>query len=189
MKKINNLLDKLMKYHGETYDHSLRVAAICRYLSDINTLDHENRSLVNNSGLLHDIGKLNVPLQLLNKKDKLTLEEKEIIHDHVRDGYLMLKGNFFKEISEVMVLHHEFSNNPYPRKDLDRRKSLREHDRREKKEKLAVLGQILAVSDMYDALLRERAYKRSLDISQVIDILRKQFLGDKMYIEQIKDYK
>jgi len=194
-KTISEHLKILRDYHMDTYEHSLRVALSCSRLGIANDLGLLEVNLVYHVGLVHDIGKLKVPLVLLTKESELTEEERMLIGGHVRQGYLILEGDFFREIRPIMASHHEFGRRPYPRNGLDRRKDKRysgrrgekegDSERRAEDERVSKLGQILAVSDMHDALSMPRAYKDALTKEEVRKILEVEFRGDKKYIEQI----
>ena len=183
--KVENYLAQLKNHHRETYEHCLRVAFNCRSLSVTNSLPPQDIDLVYNSGLLHDIGKTRVPINILSKTGELTEEEREEIERHVRYGFIFLEGDDFREVREVIVRHHEFSINPYPRSGEDRRRLERTEDRREEDQRFSTLGQILAVSDIRDALSMARSYKPALGKEEVERQLRSKFTGDLKYIEQV----
>ena len=194
-KTISQHMKELRDYNIDTYEHSLRVALSCSRLGIANGLELPEVNLVYHAGRVHDIGKLKVPLELLTKESELTEEERTLIEGHVRQGYLILEGDFFREIRPIMASHHEFGRRPYPRNGLDRRKEKRcggrrgekegDSERRAEDERVSKLGQILAVSDMHDALSMPRAYKDALTKEEVRKILEVEFRGDKKYIEQI----
>ena len=194
-KTISQHMKELRDYNIDTYEHSLRVALSCSRLGIANGLELPEVNLVYHAGRVHDIGKLKVPLELLTKESELTEEERTLIEGHVRQGYLILEGDFFREIRSIMVSHHEFGRRPYPRNGLDRRKETRDYEigcekegdseRRAEDERVSKFGQILAVCDMHDALSMPRAYKGALSKEEVRRILEVEFRGDKKYIEQI----
>ena len=89
-------------------------------------------------------------------------------------------------IKQILVAHHEYQNKPYPRNGIDRRKIERSgSDRRSNRSQAAVLAQIVAVADMFDALASQRSYKEALKKSDTETILRNQFTGDALYIDQV----
>ncbi len=183
--KIEDYLKRLEEHHRETYEHSLRVASLSKNLGEINFLQHEDVTLLYNSGLLHDIGKIEVSPNILSKAGSLNESEKEEVENHVREGFRILRGPFFRDIREVIARHHEFSRNPYPRDREDRRQTIRKAERRTKDKRFSILGQILAVSDMYDALRMKRSYKPSLKLDEVEKRLNENFIGDMKYIQQV----
>ena len=184
MKTITKYLQELEKHHRETYEHSLRVANLCRKIGEINQLGIDDLDLLYNSGLVHDIGKLKVPRELLSKKGSLSENERMIINTHVREGFLILQRENLDDIREVVIRHHEFSKSPYPRKIVDRRTDER-GSRRGNNERFNRLGQILAISDIYDALTSERSYKDSLSKDKVSMLIKQDFTGENKYIDQV----
>ena len=183
--KIEDYLRRLEEHHKETYEHSLRVASLSKTLGEINSLQSQDVALLYNSGLLHDIGKIKVSPEILSKLGSLNEMEREEIESHVRGGFRILRGSSFGDIREVIVRHHEFSRNSYPRDGKERREIVRKTDRRTDNERFSMLGQILAVSDMYDALRMARAYKPALGMDKVERGLKDNFTGDMKYVKQV----
>lgn len=169
--RICGLLENLKIYHKETYEHSKRVGLLCMKLGIENNFSEEEIKLLCYSGLLHDLGKLDIPIDILDKKENLNLKEREKIEEHSRKGFLRMKD--FEEIKEIVLRHHTYQLKKYPI-NLE-------------KTKFDKLIQIVAVADMFDALSNERAYKKAFDKKKVEKILNNNFTGDKIYIEQVID--
>ena len=180
---VKRYLELLKSHHKESYEHSLRVAVLCIYLGLKNSLPKKKIRLLAYAGLLHDIGKLDVPLSILSKKSALTEKEIRIIREHPRRSFIRLKESELEEVKKIIIMHHEYCNNPYPRSGVDRRKTRRK-DRRNNNG-LDDLAQILSVADMYDALSHMRAYHEPFDCEEIKQIIGKQFKGKKRYIKQI----
>ena len=107
--------------------------------------------------LLHDIGKLAIPDNILNKKGKLTEEEFTEIKKHPLVGYELLK-NVFEPISDIIKSHHErIDGNGYPF-------GLKGED-------ITLPAKIVAVCDVYDALISERPYKEPMPKNKAISII------------------
>lgn len=172
--RVKELLQKLRSYHRETYGHSLRVGLYSIDLGLFNHLDDEKVRLLGYGGVLHDIGKLDTLLTILDKKDKLTVEEKEIIDRHPRQGFDRLARVFADDIRKIVVAHHEYKNNPYPRKT----------ERKKSDEEALDLAEIVAVADIYDALAYRRSYKGMMSDEEIRTVLQQQYLGDRKYIKQ-----
>jgi putative nucleotidyltransferase with HDIG domain len=168
-KKVQDLLKKLEDYHKETYEHSLRVGFLSMFLGAENNLSEEDIKLLCYAGLLHDLGKLDIPKKILNKKSKLTDVERKKIEEHSEKGFLRLKD--FEKVREIVIQHHKYQKNSYPKNY--------------KINEFYELAQIVAIADMYDALSNKRSYKKALDNDKVKKILEKTFTGEKIYIEQI----
>ncbi len=176
-KKVQDFLKELKSYHKETYEHSLRVGFLSMLLGVKNNFSKENIKLLGYAGLLHDIGKLDISKEILNKKFKLTKAERKKIEEHSEKGFERLKN--FKEIKEIVLRHHKYQINNYPKNCKANKKFCK-------------LIQIVAIADMYDALSNDRSYKKAFDKKEVEKILKENFTGEKIYIEQVvgigKDY-
>ena len=185
--KIQEFLKNLNEHHKETYEHSLRTSFLCMILGEENDFSKEEIELLGYAGLLHDLGKLNISKNILNKESELNKEERNEIEEHPRKGFLQLKE--FEEIKEIVIRSHEYQKGSYPRKN-GRRKTKREiEDRRKIKKCFCELAQIVAVADMFDALSNKRAYKKAFGEEDVKKILEETFTGDKIYIEQVVNIK
>ncbi len=123
-------------------------------LSDI---DLSNLSLL---CLVHDIGKLGVPLEILNKPGRLSREEWEVMSSHVVKGYnIAMAGNELRGVAEYVLHHHEsWDGTGYP----DRLAG----------EAIPLLCRIIAVVDAYDAMTNDRPYRRALSREQARHELR-----------------
>lgn len=173
-KKVQEFLKKLKSYHKETYDHSLRVGLLSMFLGVTNNFSKKNLKLLGYGGLLHDIGKLDIPKKILNKKSKLNDEEKKKIKEHPRRGFVRLKD--FEEVREIVIQHHRYQKNGYP-KNCKIKKEFSE------------LAQIVAIADMFDALSNKRSYKKAFGNEKVKKILEENYIGKKIYIEQVAENK
>ena len=102
----HSIVDELLKKHhtsidmmnvasfdNYTYAHSLDVAVLSVILGIACGLNYNQLKRLSEGALLHDIGKMNVSLDILNKKDALTEEEMDVIRQHSEDGYLMIKDD------------------------------------------------------------------------------------------------
>ena len=185
-KGIQRYLNFLKEYHKETYEHCLRVTLRSIKLGRKNRLNgFELRTLVYGA-LLHDIGKTKIPIDILSKKFSLSNSERRVMEGHVRLGFLELGDQEYKTVKKIVISHHEFKKNPYPRKIKDRRRKERKYeDRREKDEKIEKMSQIVATIDIYDALSSRRSYKEPISNEKIEKIMLKQFTGDSKYINQI----
>jgi putative nucleotidyltransferase with HDIG domain len=135
--------DDYTKKHCERVtEYSLAIA------KQMNLYDKELEDL-EFAGLLHDIGKVVIPDSIINKSDKLTEEEYQIIKKHPEIGYDIVKDvDFLSASSEILLQHHErVDGKGYPY-GLSGNKINR-------------LARILAVADAYDAMTSERPYRRN----------------------------
>lgn len=153
----------------ETGNHIKRVAQISQTLAKLYGLNEKTCREIGWASTLHDIGKVVIPDAILNKPAKLTKEEFGIIKTHASFGYKMLKHSSKKLIQSAAVIaneHHEWWNgNGYPRnikgKDID------------------IKGRIVAIADVFDALINKRCYKEAWDYKDVetcmVESKEKQF--------------
>lgn len=110
---------------------------------------------------LHDIGKIGVPENILNKPDRLTDEEFDIIRKHPQIGYDAIKDiNFLKQVGEIILEHHEwFNGKGYPNGLTG--------------DEINILSRLLAICDAYDAMTSDRAYRKKLSHQDIITELEK----------------
>lgn len=150
----------LQEYDRYTADHSKQVAFIAKAIATQLSFSEELVEVVYLAALVHDIGKVRVPLEILNKPGKLTDEEYGVIKGHPRHGYDMLDPMIFPEIIRIAVLsHHErIDGKGYPNNA-----SCSEIDK---------ISRILAVADVFDALVSDRPYRKGMAREKAIRIMR-----------------
>ena len=92
-----------------TYAHSIAVCALMANLARRMDLDAGAQQELGTAGLLHDVGKMLIPKEILNKPGKLSVAEMEVMRSHVVRGHELLKksGNLPKAALEVCLSHHE----------------------------------------------------------------------------------
>ena len=135
-----------------TYVHSVAVCTLMVALGRQLGFGDEQCREAGLAGMLHDLGKAAMPLDVLNKPGKLTDEEFAIIKQHPARGYEMLAGstNVPESVRDVVRHHHErWDGTGYP----DRLKA----------EQISLLARIGAVCDVYDAVTSDRPYKAGWD--------------------------
>ena len=176
-------LERLRQHHEQSYDHSLRVGLLSIDLGYDIPLDEDELKLVGYCGLLHDIGKTQIPIEILAKTGTLTDRERKLVEGHSRLGYLEVEN--FQDVPQILVRHHEFKRTkPYPRTGTDRR--LAERSGEERREPSGdTLAQIVAIADLYDALASQRSYKDALTPDKVEEILRYEFMGEQRFIDRV----
>jgi len=176
--KVKILLKELCGHHPDTFLHSLRVCLLALDLGIENKLKKEKLEILAYGSLLHDIGKKEIPLYLLEKPEKLAHQEKSHMEEHTCLGMKKI-AHFKEEVKALVISSHEHQKNPYPRKGakwtgVERRKNTNTN-----------LKQILAIADSYDALRNNRAYKNSKNKKETKKILTKEYTGNHKYINQI----
>lgn len=153
-----------------TYMHSLAVSALCISFGEHLKLAAKEIKSLGIGGLVHDIGKVKVPLEVLNKPGALSESEFEIIKEHVKHGDRILReNNNIDESSICVTLHHHerLDGTGYPC-------GL-------KGEEISRNGQMAAIVDIYDALTSERCYK---DAMPPTDALKKLYEWSSAYLNQ-----
>jgi len=143
-----------------TYDHSLGVAQLARHLAQLAELPEHRGAMIEIAALLHDLGKLGVPDEILDKPERLTAEETLIMHRHSYETYRILRHiHGFEQIAEWAGNHHEtLLGDGYPF----------QHEHTE----LTIESRIIAVADIFQALAQERPYRRALSANEILQNLR-----------------
>jgi len=133
-----------------TSGHSKRVADYARMLAKRMGLSAEQQEEIYRAGLLHDIGKIRIPVEIINKAGKLTDEEYNIIKIHPVTGYNILRGIAGNDLIAIAAkYHHErYDGKGYPNGLAG--------------ETIPLVARILAVADTYDAMTSNRSYRKAL---------------------------
>ena len=150
-------LSRLKTADDYTYMHSVAVCALMVAVGRQLGLDDAEIREVGMAGLLHDLGKALMPLEVLNKPGKLTDEEFRIIKSHPVEGHrLLVEGGSVGEIPLDVCLHHheKVDGSGYP----DRLKD----------EQISLFAKMGAVCDVYDAITSNRPYKAGWDPAESI---------------------
>jgi PAS domain S-box-containing protein/putative nucleotidyltransferase with HDIG domain len=139
-----------------TADHQRRVAQLACAIAEELGFTPEQVQVVRIAGLLHDIGKLSLPQELLNKPGKVTEAEFQLIKTHSQTGYDILKTVEFPwPIADIVVQHHERMNGSgYPSGIKD--------------DKLLMEARILGVADVVEAMNSYRPYRPPLGIDKAL---------------------
>ncbi|MDP3769346.1 MAG: HD domain-containing protein [bacterium] len=128
------------------YLHSLRVGLLSQHIGRF--IHHEEKPLLF-AGALHDLGKCQTPLHILGKTDSWSDEDQRAMEQHVMDGYHLLRGRF-DMTAEIILWHHRFQENGYPKQFPP----FLHHYRETMRLLIREYGRIVALSDVYDALHR-----------------------------------
>jgi len=146
---ILRVLNEVKEFDEYTYTHSLNVAFYAMLTGKWLNLDRDSIRTAVKAGLLHDIGKMRVPFEILNKKARLSDEEFNVIKKHTFYGYNIVKETnlFSEDVCRTVLLHHErMDKSGYPFGIGC--------------EKIDIFSKILAVADVYDAMISDRVYKK-----------------------------
>ncbi len=150
-------LARLKTADDYTYMHSVAVCALMIALARKLGLDAQQTRDAGMAGLLHDLGKAMIPMEILNKPGKLTDEEFAIVKTHPEEGHkLLVDGHGISEtIKDVCLHHHEkVDGSGYP-KGLNA-------------ETMSLFAKMGAVCDVYDAITSNRPYKAGWDPAESI---------------------
>lgn len=155
-------LTMLSDYDNYTFNHSVNVGVLSSTLATAIGFDEQTTTQVGLAGLLHDVGKTNTPIEIINKPGKLSAEEWAAIKRHPTDGAeIVSKMKGVDEVSTKMVLEH------HAKYDLTGYPTF---------EKGYVLNKgslIVAIADTYDSMTTLRPYQKRFDPKEAITIMLK----------------
>ena len=166
---------KTLEFHDrETLGHSQRVTSLCHRLAEqLGIVDPHELEYIRWGALLHDIGKLAIPYEILRKEGELSQEEWGIIKSHPNLAEELL-GNidYIKPALSIARSHHEnWDGTGYPRKL--------------KGEQIPLHARIFSVVDNWDALTTDRPYRKAWSSEKAIDYMQEQ--SGKKFDPQIVD--
>ncbi|MDA3909183.1 MAG: PAS domain S-box protein, partial [Sulfurimonas sp.] len=148
----------------ETGYHVKRVAEYSYLLATLYGLDEKKSELLKQASPMHDIGKVAIADNILNKPARLTSQEYDMMKRHAEIGYEMLKYSnrpILKASAEVSYTHHErYDGKGYPR-------GLKGED-------IPIYGRITAIADVFDALGNERSYKKAWELDKILDLFKNE---------------
>ena len=144
-----------------TRGHSEMVAELSQEIATTMGYDSESAKEVYWSGLVHDIGKILIPGSILNKPGKLSSSEFDIIKKHPVWGHDVLKqSKYLSKIADNVRYHHErYDGGGYPDALTGA--------------KIPEVSKILAIADTWDAMTRNRAYRKALDTNSAMNEIEK----------------
>ena len=142
-----------------TAQHSVGVASLARYIASSLGLLSEQCEKIEIAGLLHDLGKLHIPDHILGKPGPLSDIERAIMNQHSYETYEILRHiKGLEDIACWAAFHHEGLNGVgYP---------FHPHQK-----ELSIESRIIAVADIFQALVQDRPYRSGMPLNKVIDIL------------------
>jgi PAS domain S-box-containing protein/putative nucleotidyltransferase with HDIG domain len=139
-----------------TSGHQKRVALLSQAIAREMELDEDRLETISTASLIHDLGKIVVPVEILNKPTALTETEFNLIKAHSREGYEILKGvEFSGPVARIVLEHHEkLDGSGYPQ-------GLRG-------EEMLLESRIVAVADVVEAMASHRPYRPALGIDKAL---------------------
>ncbi|QKJ22585.1 HD domain-containing phosphohydrolase [Poseidonibacter lekithochrous] len=148
----------------ETGMHVKRVAEYSKLLALYSGLSEEEADIIKMASPMHDIGKVAIPDNILNKPGKFTDEEFEIMKTHAQIGYEMLKSSPKTILKAAAIIAHQhqekYDGSGYPQ-------NLKGED-------IHIYGRITALADVFDALGSERVYKSAWSDEEIFKLFKEQ---------------
>ena len=178
MKTFSNFIDNKDTY---TQGHSTRVAAYVREMAKRMGLDEQAQLNLYYAGLMHDIGKLTIADEVLNKTSRLSTEEWTLIQQHTTNGAMLLKNfTILPEINDAVLYHHErYDGTGYMNRMSGKN--------------IPLVARMVGIADAFDAMNTNRCYRLKFSEERIISELErcrgKQFDPDIVpyLISMIKD--
>lgn len=150
-------------YDYYTYTHCVNVSIYALGFGAYLKLDKQKLNILGRAGILHDLGKKNIPNDIVNKNGRLTDEEFTTMKNHPSYAIDILKelGETDSLILDAIEQHHEkLDGSGYP-------KGL-------KSDEIHILSQIIAIADIFDALTTKRSYKNALTTYEALSIMKNE---------------
>ncbi len=157
-RELSHNIIEFKNHDAYTYQHCLNVAVLSITTGMALGFNEHMLHDLGMAGLFHDIGKMLIPLEIINKQGKLTEEEFEIIKTHPINAVTQLEHLVSNDILRGIESHHEKldgSGYPYGRK----------------RDNIHVYGKILTICDVYDALTSDRSYRKTCFPGEVIEYI------------------
>ncbi len=156
---IINMVD--LKYFDDyTYYHCVNVAVLSIVVGFTLGLSREDLWKLGLGAMIHDIGKVFIPKDILNKRGSLTEEEIAIVQGHSEKGYDYLREKWeipIKSYIAVLFHHERYNGTGYPRG--------------REKENIQLFSRVIAIADVYDALISDRPYRKAVLPSDAIEYI------------------
>ncbi|WP_216831272.1 HD-GYP domain-containing protein [Alkalihalobacterium elongatum] len=163
---LATLMNGILSKDDYTYRHNIGVSVLAALLAKWLGFSPEEIKTISLGGLLHDIGKLNIPDEILLKQGPLTNEEYDEIKNHPLYGYEILNksGHFGQEICLMALEHHERENGkgyPYG-KNAD---------------EVHLYSKIIAIADIFHAMTSDRVYRNQIALYEVLKQMKTEAFG------------
>jgi diguanylate cyclase (GGDEF)-like protein/PAS domain S-box-containing protein/putative nucleotidyltransferase with HDIG domain len=178
-KAINAILLTLTDKYEVERKHSTQVSHLCKLIGKELNLEEDDLKELEQAGLFHDIGKISIPDNILNKPGKLTKEEFDVIKTHTQIGYQILRAaDEFSDLAIHALHHHErWDGDGYPR-------GLKGYN-------IPLYSRIICIADAYEAMTTDRPYRKKMSkayaVAEIIKCSGSQFDPNiaKIFVEKI----
>jgi HD-GYP domain-containing protein (c-di-GMP phosphodiesterase class II) len=160
---ILRIVSPVKSYSEYTYVHAANVSTLTLFQSEFLGLKGENLYDAGLAGLLHDVGKMFISQEILEKQAKLNESEWHEMKRHPIQGALYLSK--LQDVPKLAVIatfehHMKFNGGGYP---ATKKRGRRQH----------IISQLVAISDFFDAMRTERPYRKALEVQTIIGIMKK----------------
>lgn len=153
------ILDKFVnrEKQPELYSHSLRVGLISKDIGIYMDYSNAELEILEQAAVLHDVGKIFIPEEILYKKTLLSMEEWEVIKKHPLDGAKMVRHLYPDAVPAILFHHEKYSGNGYPRGISG--------------EKIPLDAGIIAIADNFDSLRTEQRYRNARSPIEILSYI------------------
>jgi len=157
MKRISKVVDLSIALDKSTKEHCKNVMYYAEILG--RSLGYKDIDTLKYAAYFHDIGKISIPIDILNKPSKLTNEEYKTIKNHPHIGWDFLGGLEVEEIQDAALYHHErLDGSGYPVGLVG--------------DEIPFVAKVVAIADVYDALTSTRPYRNAMDHEAAIKLMK-----------------
>ncbi len=158
--ELMRLAEEVEQKDGYTANHCQRIKSVSYSTGKLLGLPHDRLHYLEYGAYVHDIGKVEIPITVLNKPAALTPEEWDIVKQHPLKGKEMVEATFMKPAGRIIEQHHErLDGSGYPH-------GLANGD-------ILTEAYIVAVADVYDAMTSDRPYRKALSHEQAVCEIRR----------------
>jgi len=180
---VINHLHMVRRQDDYTFHHSVNVAVIAGVLGKWLGLDDLELRHLTLAGLLHDVGKTQIPLHILNKPGKLSEDEMQIMKQHTALGFQIVKRirGIPATVRYGVLQHHEkMDGSGYPLNFTS--------------DKIHLFAKIISVADIYDAMTSDRVYHRKVSPFEVVEMMLKEMYNKldptvcNVFLNNVRDY-
>lgn len=155
---IFELFEAVKAKDDYTYEHNIGVGILSTLIGRWMKLDEAELAILTMAATLHDVGKVNIPSEILNKPGKLTADEFELVKKHTTFGYELLKdiAELSPKVALAALQHHERDDGSgYPLGV--------------KKDKIELLSSIVTVADIFHAMSSKRPYHEPIPFYEIVN--------------------
>jgi len=173
---LSRWVEVVRKHHSQTYQHCLLVTGVAVGFARLLGFSRADKQRIAAAGLVHDIGKAKIPLDILEKQGPLDRAETVLMREHPMLGFEALKTSpgLQPEMIDMVVHHHEYlDGSGYPHA-LEARS-------------ISDLVRTITISDIYGALIERRSYKPALSPNEAYDILSS--MGGKLDKDLVREFR